>query len=197
MFVHFATTHYLWRAHIVRGVLECHGIPASVAGEESALLYGPAPVRGVRVLIREGDLEDAIKVLGSAPEDVADDSAAVAAPAAPVIAPDAFSIGVAVLAIIAVRTLLLALAATTLPEYLQRATLAMWLGIDLSAQGSFQGEVPWMLASIAAASVTLAIGLRPLDTRYRDDYLALVGSLLFLVMIADPAILIAWIVSSL
>lgn len=197
MSIPLATTHYLWRAHIVRGVLECHGVPASVAGEASALLYGPAPAQGVRVLIREEDFEDAIEVLRAAPEALADDNTDAAEPAAPIIAPDAFSIGVAIFAIIVIRSLLLALAVTTLPEYLQRSTLAAWLGMDPLSREGFQRDVALMLGSVAVASIILSLALRPLNTRHRDDYLALAGMLLFLAFVSEPALLIAWIISSL
>ena len=55
-----------WRAHIARGVLEEHGIPAFVR-HEAAALYGPLACGGFDLMVAEEDMVQAGEVLSMLP----------------------------------------------------------------------------------------------------------------------------------
>ena len=67
MFVQLGSTYHPHRAHVVRGVLEAHGIPVEVLHEESAHLYAPG-WQPCFVMIPEDDAEAALEVMNACPE---------------------------------------------------------------------------------------------------------------------------------
>lgn len=70
----------LWRAHIVRGVLEEHGIPAVVRHDGGAALYGPLACGGYELLVEEEDIMPAAQVLNTLPPPPADEGVSLEIP---------------------------------------------------------------------------------------------------------------------
>ncbi|HWB02638.1 MAG TPA: DUF2007 domain-containing protein [Verrucomicrobiales bacterium] len=102
----------LWRAHIVRGVLEEHGIPAVVRHDGGAAFYGPLACGGYELLVEEEDVMPAAEVLNTLPPVAADERASADPPRRP----PSYASVLAVLLIIGV----LAVAATGLLDQLMR-----------------------------------------------------------------------------
>lgn len=70
MFVQVGCTYDMHRAHVVRGVLEAHGVPAEV-WHESPLIGDFVPGwLGCFVVVREDEYDAAVEVLNTRPEEI-------------------------------------------------------------------------------------------------------------------------------
>jgi hypothetical protein len=69
MFVRLGTTYDMHRAHIVRGVLESHGVPAAVWHEAPHPGFIPGWL-GCDVVVPEEEYEAAVEVLHARPEEI-------------------------------------------------------------------------------------------------------------------------------
>ena len=69
MFVRLGSAYQPHRAHVVRGVLEAHGIPVEVWHEEAAHLYSPG-WEPCSVMIPEDEVEAALEVMNARPEEL-------------------------------------------------------------------------------------------------------------------------------
>lgn len=69
MFVRLGSAYYPHRAHVVRGVLEAHGIPVEIWHEQALHLYMPG-WEPCSVMIPEDDVEAALEVMNARPEEL-------------------------------------------------------------------------------------------------------------------------------
>jgi hypothetical protein len=68
MFVRLGSAYQPHRAHVVRGVLEAHGIPAVIWHEAALHLYSPG-WEPCSIMIPEGEAEAALEVMNARPEE--------------------------------------------------------------------------------------------------------------------------------
>lgn len=70
MLVRLGSTTAPHRAHILRGLLQSHGIPAFVWHEQAAHLYVPGTEIACSVMVDDGDESDVREILAAPPEEM-------------------------------------------------------------------------------------------------------------------------------